>query len=72
MALDSSDRYQVHAFLMLHFICEECGREMELTSDYPLATDEWCCSVAARARLEGWFLADYDDIVDVGSCLCPA
>jgi hypothetical protein len=69
---DSSDIYQVHAYMSVGFICTGCGAVLDVTGPHEPASDAWCEVAAQRARVEGWYVPppDAKGDLDVVTCFC--
>jgi hypothetical protein len=75
---DTSDPYQVHAYLLLGFICSSCGAELDIGSRHEMPNDLWCIDAASQARREGWLFPSAaneflgETVLFCGSCLAVA
>jgi len=73
MAFDLEDSFQVHAYMMVGFSCDDCDRVLEVHTPHEPVTDAWCMDAARQAREQGWYVPSPREpgAFETTACLCP-
>ena len=72
MPYNNHDPYHVHAYLLLEFECDTCGKTLIPKTTAIMPEDRWCEEVAEQARREGFWVPppSPSGMFDVSTCYC--